>query len=221
VPEATPVTPPAAPAPPPAGAPPPAPSSILSTTTDGGAATAAGSTQQAAPGETPKGEPAKATEAPAELEIKLPQGTEADAALLSEFKPLVTEMGLKGEQAQKLFDFHVKALTQADQKTRASWEQTQKGWVESVKADKEYGGAQYEQNVKVAQKAIAKFGGPELERVLAVSGLGNHPELVRFAFRVGKAFAEDSVAATSGGPSTQTTDEARLRLQFPTMYPKD
>ncbi|MEC7472463.1 MAG: hypothetical protein VX946_03765 [Pseudomonadota bacterium] len=55
-------------------------------------------------------------------------------------------------------------------------------------------------------KAIEKFGSPELRQVLNDSGLGNHPELVKFCHRIGKAISDDSLVL--GG--TQGKDEMTI-----------
>jgi hypothetical protein len=70
-------------------------------------------------------------------------------------------------------------------------------WRAKTEADKELGGAAYEQNVGIAKTALKKFGGDAVLDVLEKTGLGNHPEIIRTFLKVGKAMADDSVATNS------------------------
>jgi hypothetical protein len=158
------------------------------------------------------------------LEFKLPDGVQADQLLMGEFKPLAKELGLDGVKGQKLVDLAVKmqggwAKQQAEQIAAQD-----KAWTESLKSDKEYGGAEFEKSLLVARQALTKFGTPELTQALESSGLGNHPEVMRFVYRVGKALAEDTMAGTHGGqaPKTPATDkETLLRTRYPSMFSKE
>jgi hypothetical protein len=51
----------------------------------------------------------------------------------------------------------------------------------------------------VAKKALDAFGTTELRSLLNESGLGNHPEVIRFMFRAGKAISEDSMVTGTKG----------------------
>lgn len=158
--------------------------------------------------------------APADVELKFPDGFKTDAEFLDGFKAWAKESGLKGEQAQKAADLHVKVLQKQAEAQRAGWEKQHKEWKDAQKADKEYGGAEYAKNVEVAYAAIAKFGKGDTELTELLKGpLGDHPALVRLMYRVGKAFAEDSSAGTSsGGPSAKNDPTAELRRIYPSMF---
>ena len=58
------------------------------------------------------------------------------------------------------------------------------------------------------------FGTPELRDVLNMTGLGNHPEIIRAFYRAGKAISED--AFVSGSPRRADDMDAAKRM-FPTM----
>ena len=131
-----------------------------------------------------------------------PDGAALDQAAVDAFTPVAKELGLTQDQAQKLVDLHaqqaqgwLQGLYDAHAKQRADW-------VAAAKADGEIGGADHTDKVAVAKDALKRFGTPELSKALEESGLGSHPEVVRFFHRVGKAIADDAVVlpATSGGP---------------------
>ncbi len=74
-------------------------------------------------------------------------------------------------------------------------------WDTQSRADKEMAGddgQQFDANLAVAVKAVDKLGTPELKVLLDQSGLGNHPEVIRFAMRAGKSLS-DSPVFTGGG----------------------
>jgi hypothetical protein len=192
---------------------PPADAPPAEATALGGAAPAA--LESAPPADAPAAPPA-----PVALEVKFPEGFAADDALVGKFKPLAQELGLDSPKAQKLVDLFVEAQTAAAQKAEAEVERQHKVWTESLKADKEFGGAEFDASVQVARKAMVKFASPELRTFLEETGLGNHPELVRFAYRIGKSIAEDSVAGTTGaGTQTpQNSDAALHRALYPSMH---
>jgi hypothetical protein len=170
-------------------------------------------------------EPAQKTEATPstaqeELQLKVPPEMAADETTLHEFKTLAKQMNLKSPDAQKLVDFSAKQQLRWKEQVESTWENQHKQWLEEAKADKEVGGDKYDANLQVARRAIAKFGTPELTNLLGEVGLGNHRELIRFCYRVGKALAEDSVAGTTGNPNGNQpqSEEAQYRVIFPTMF---
>ena len=93
------------------------------------------------------------------------------------------------------------------------WVEQQKSWVDTAKQDAEYGGEKFEENIAVAVKARDSFGTSEFNEMLDSSGLGNHPEMIRFLNRVGKAISEDSVVV--GGNSTSAL--SREAVLYPSM----
>jgi hypothetical protein len=97
--------------------------------------------------------------------------------------------------------------------------ETQK-WAAEIKADKEYGGAAFEENLALAKKAISKFGSPGLVELFKTTGIGNHPELIKAFVRAGKAISEDSLSGTTSQGPAGNNQQAKLAAMYPTMFPK-
>lgn len=138
----------------------------------------------------------------------LPEGLPADESALQAASAAFRELGLTQDQAQKLVDLHagqVKAQMDA-------WAERQEAWIGEIKSDREIGGARLERNLSYAAKALDQFGSPALRQALDESGLGNHPELVRFAIRIGKVLAEDRMVPAGGGGQRPAAD-----VMFPSM----
>lgn len=166
------------------------------------------------------GEQAKANTPPApDIEVKLPEGVEADPVLMDALKGVAKEAGLKGEHAQKLADAYIAAQTKAQEGMKAAWETRKQEWISSVKNDEEIGGAKFGESVKIANRALDKYGSKELRQMLEDTGLNNHPEVARLFTRIGRTLMEDSIAGTGVGPTGNTSsEESVLRSMYPTMF---
>jgi hypothetical protein len=139
--------------------------------------------------ETPGDKPEVKPGAPEVYEFTAPEGVTFDQAILDQFTPLAKEMNLPQDQAQKLVELYATA-----QKNQADAVQAQfAAWASDTKADKEIGGQHLEPTLHAAKVALAEFGTPELSKILEASGLGNHPEMVRFVSKVGRLMAEDKL----------------------------
>ena len=181
------------------------------TTTDSTAAPAAG-TEATATADAAGTQDTKPTEpvVPETYELKMPEGVELDQAATTEFTAIAKELKLDQEAAQKLADIGAK-MAQRQVEAHAQLVET---WTEQVKTDKDIGGDNLAENLGVARKAIDTFGSPELKALLNSTGLGNHPEVVKLAFKVGKAISEDGFV--SGAPKGNTPNDPAKRL-FPNM----
>lgn len=174
-------------------------------------------------GKTPEGEQGKDTKdgdkpagAPEAYEpFKMPEGYAVDEQLLGEFTPVLKELNLTQEAAQKVMDFAPKLIERTVAETQAAvldqvGLKDHATWAASAKADKEFGGEQFAANLATAKKAIDAFGTPELRDVLRKTGLGNHPEFLRAFYRAGKAISEDSFVP--GGKNTSAAANPATRL---------
>lgn len=149
---------------------------------------------------------------PEKYEFKMPAGVELDKAAADEFSTIAKELKLPQEAAQKVADIAVKM----QQRQAERHIETVKGWVEQCKTDKEFGGDNLERNLSVARKAIDTFGSPELKALLNQYGLGSHPELVRFAFKAGKAIDSDKFVPSGTRSATPESTSLEKRL-YPDM----
>jgi hypothetical protein len=181
----------------------------------------AGKTEEGKQGEGEKdGEkPAGAPEAYEPFTV--PEGYELDAEMLGEFTPVLKELNLPQEAAQKVIDFAPKLIEKTVAQTQAKvLEQLGlKGastWAEAAKADKEFGGEHLAENLGIANKALTAFFSKDAISALQKVGLGNHPELIRGLVKVGKAISEDSFVP--GGKTAGATQSAAQRM-YPNMNP--
>lgn len=184
------------------------------TTTDSTAANPAGTadTTAATPATAASTTDPKPTEpvVPESYELKMPDGVQLDSAAAEEFTAIAKELKLDQAAAQKLADIGAKMATRQAE----AHAQLVETWTEQVKADKEIGGDKLDENLGIARKAIDTFGSPELKALLNSTGMGNHPEVVKLAFKVGKAISEDRFV--TGSPKGNASNDPAKKM-FPNM----
>lgn len=183
------------------------------------AAAAGGQTQQATEGQTASPEAGKTEDdqskpqgAPESYEFKAPEGREFDPVVIAQFSEVAKELNLPQDAAQKVLDKMGPALAARQENAIAA---ARADWVAKTTADGEIGGPELAQKVALANGTFEKFGTPELRALLDETGLGDHPEMIRWAHRVGKAMSEDSFVAGNGARSTETT----AQRMYPGMNP--
>ena len=148
--------------------------------------------------------------APETYEVfELPENFDMNEETLGEYHTFAKENNLTQEQAQRGVDM----VAQMKQAEMTQWVDQQKSWVDDAKKDAEYGGDKFEENIAVAVKARDSFGTPEFNEMLDSSGLGNHPEMIRFLNRVGKQISEDGVIVGGSSISSQSSEAVR----YPSM----
>ncbi len=164
-----------------------------------------------------EGEAKKADAVPAALELKFPEGVQVDPANLEAFKTLAQAEGFTAKQAQAMADFDLARSTAAQKADQEFLAKTNSEWAEKVKAGKEYAADQ-----QSVAKFMKRFGTPELSALFDGKGdvpglhLGSHPALFAALASVGKALAEDTVAAPNGGAKTARNDAPSL---YRDLYP--
>lgn len=146
--------------------------------------------------------------APDQYEFQAPEGKDFSPEVIGAFSEVAKELNLSQADAQKVIDKIAPALAERQANVV---EQARTQWAESAKADKEFGGEKLTENLGLAKKALDQFGTPELRELFDKSGLGNHPEIIRAFYRVGKATSEDRVVT---GAQAQAAADPAKRL-FP------
>lgn len=170
------------------------------TTTATDTATAATATQSATD-TTKAADVAKVVTAPEKYEFVAPKDQVLDPAVVTEFSGLAKELNLSQVDAQKVIDKMAPLLAKTDATQYASRitkavETASAEWVTQSKADKEFGGDKFDANLAIAKLTFDTYGTPELKALLQASGLDNHPEMIRWAYRTGKQLAPDGTVVT-------------------------
>jgi hypothetical protein len=145
----------------------------------------------------------------------MPEGFELDDAVTESLHTVSRELDLTQEQAQKVVTSVWPVLLRRAEEQQAELHDK---WAAEAKADKEYGGKNFDDNIAKAIRAQEVLGSDGLREFLDETGLGDHPEMVRFFVKVGQLVSEDSfVGGVKGGKSVDLNDEAAVAN---VLYPK-
>lgn len=156
-----------------------------------------------------------------------PEGLDLDdetKGRIDAFADTAREMGLSQKQYQSLIEYDINRAQQLNDVAVESWNGRVEDWRKSAKADKEIGGEKLAENLKVAENAIKQFGDADLRALLKSPSqdnpnglaIGNHPAVLRFLNRVGKAIADPKLLQGDAAPQTEGT----LKRMYPSMFDK-
>lgn len=153
--------------------------------------------------------------------FNLPEGVELSEESMTEANTLFKAMNLSQAQAQQLVDFHVKSMQAAADAPMQLWADTQKEWVNQVKADKDIGHRL--PAVKAAVSKVVDSLGPlavPFREAMDLTGAGNHPAFIKAMFAIATKLTEGG-HVTAGGPSAlgQKPPGARPASAASAMYP--
>lgn len=138
-----------------------------------------------------------------DYEIKAPEGQELDSTVTGELGKVAKELNLSQDAVQKIVD----RMTPMWQKQAvARVDSLRKAWTEQSKADKEFGGNEFDANIKAVSKVYTRFTTPELRSLLEESGLNCHPEVIRMFHRLTKATSEGRYINGTGNGSVPSGD---------------
>ena len=139
-----------------------------------------------------------------------------DEETLGQAKGIFQEAKLPQETAQKFVDLYAGKLKEATETPYKLWHDTQAKWVKEINEDKEIGGDKLSEATSNAAKALdhPALKVPGLREALIFTGAGNHPAVLKFFARVGKAVSAETFVGTGGaaGPARSTAE-----LLYPTM----
>jgi len=142
--------------------------------------------------------------------LKLPEGITLDTPLLGAVEPVFKELGLTQEAASKLVEAHAKAVAASEVAREADFKTWMANQVKQHQATmRNEWGLQYDANLAVAQRGIARIMSPAAKALLDETGLGNHPEFVKAFFQVGKMVSEDTPPA-GGRPANSGKSAAEV-----------
>jgi hypothetical protein len=174
----------------------PAPAPAAEPTAEEAAAKAAADKAAEDAKEKPAGAPEKYGD------FTLPEGFKMDEPTTGKFTEWAKANNLTQEAAQDAVDMAAQMQQQTLDDLQAGIEAQSEKWAADTKVDKEFGGDKFDENLAVALKARDQFGTPELTNFLNESKLGNHPEVIRYFYRVGQAISQDGfVPGRAGAPT--------------------
>jgi len=167
-------------------------------------------TASATPAATPTVAPVTApadpvTPAPTEADAKAAADTAAAAKVAADADAAKVAADTKAASDKAEADY----VTRREKDNTDALQAAHTKWAEDARADTEIGGAQFEANLAVAQKGLEQFF-PELKEHLDITGLGNHPAVIKGFMRIGKAISQDKFLP--GGPTPTSNKQTTTVL---------
>lgn len=146
---------------------------------------------------------------PEAYELVMPEGVGLDAELLAEATPVFKEIGLTNETASKLMPFAARLIEKTaattQQKIVEAGDAQRKAWLDAAKAAGDIGGGNWGKTIGTAAKGLDAMGfvaGSPFRQFLEETGMGNHPDMIRIAAKLGELTGEDGsfARADAGAP---------------------
>lgn len=145
--------------------------------------------------------------APETYEFVAPEGQQFDTAVIDTFSGLAKELNLPQDKAQLVLDKMAPVIAQRQIDRIA---EVHEQWANETRSDKELGGDRLNESMAIAKRGLYATATPALRELLDKSGFGNHPEVIRHFYQVGKSISQDTVVtagqSTSAGQGKQAAD---------------
>lgn len=148
------------------------------------------------------------------------QKVDIDPVLLTEATPILKELGLSNEQANKVAGLVPKVQERLIQQQNDDFSAVKAGWAKEAQADEEIGGKKWKETQAFAARALDHFGAPKgspFRALLDETGLGNHPEMIRMFRKIGEAAGEDGTFARG---DAKIDKKPREEVLYPEDAPK-
>jgi len=141
--------------------------------------------------EKPSGEVEKPE--PQTFELKLPEGSLLPTEHFEKVKSWAQENKISQEDAEKALERDGSTWKAFHESQAVTVKNKVDSWPTELKQDKDFGGDKFNETVSLASRVLDHFGDASFKKELNESGLGNHPGLLKWAARVGRAMKSDEL----------------------------
>lgn len=153
---------------------------------------------------------------PEAYDIAPGEGYMVTPEIMEVVSPLFKKYNITQDGAQELANAHMDIMRQQSEAANKFRTDMVSGWVKEIKADPEFGGAKFDENMAMAKRGLRAIspqgeGSGALKELLESSGMGNHPEIIKAFARVGRMVKEDSVldkGTVAGAKAGRTVADA-------------
>lgn len=133
-------------------------------------------------------------------ELAAPEDYPISEGALKELNELCKDNGIPRNHAEAFLEYMHGNYAAAMQNQQTAMQEQAKQWIDDFRADREFGGDRFDASLADARKALATFdAGGVISSMLAQTGYGNNPDVLRIFARVGAALGEDRLIGKSGG----------------------
>lgn len=150
-------------------------------------------------------------------DLSFPEGFQAQPAELQAILGIMNTAGSRKATVSGLLGLAHKLSSEAQAAGVAALENERRMWRDTVAKHPEFGGPKLEATKNAITSLIKEHGSKELEDLLTVAGIGDHPALVSFLAKMSAGTREASPGPMSkGNPAAGNSLETALGNMFPT-----
>lgn len=147
-------------------------------------------------------------------DLKAPEGVNLDPKDLEGIAAFAKDNKLSPEAAQKILERDISMRGEYSKQFEAAKTKQIDDWSGALEADKDFGGAKYDENIAIASKGLhtlieKKIVPAEFKQMLEKSGLYAEPNIVRILHHIGKLSSEQANFAK--GSSSPIAPKATMR----------
>tara|TARA_R110000744_G_scaffold19360_3_gene51246 strand:+ start:568 stop:1287 length:720 start_codon:yes stop_codon:yes gene_type:complete len=160
--------------------------------------------------------------------FEAPEGLAIDQAALDNAMSMAKDAGLSQSQFETMVTYDLERTKEAGEAAVDTWNTRVQGWRDAAKNDTDFGGDNYDANVKDALRLMGKFGDADLTALVKSPSpenpeglaIGNNPAFLRFLNRIGKVVQGEPNLLQGDAAQTGASDAARLEKMYPSMFSK-
>lgn len=151
---------------------------------------------------------------PVKVELKIPESMKAHKVVVDEVLEFAKAHKLSPEQTQVMLDREA-AIMDNSVKSQIKTLETQKAtWAAAAQADPEIGGEKFAETLTQAQR-IYKLAPPSIQKYLEDSGLGSHPDALKWFAKIGKSGLADKLIPA--GNESHVENRSAAERMYPNM----
>lgn len=131
----------------------------------------------------------------------LPEGFAVDETQAAKLVEIVNAS--KGDPAglvKGMLGYYTEASAAAAEQLVADFNKIQETWQSEMRSDPTYGGAKFDENLRVAKETAQRLGGNEFLDMLRVTGAGNNVHMLRFLMKAAEILPKEA-SPVGGRPS--------------------
>ena len=138
-------------------------------------------------------EDAKEDHIDVEYKLALEENSFLDNSTIDEVTDFAKENNLSNDMAQEILSRQEQTLRNWIETKQNAHEEEKDGWRASVIEDKTMGGDNLKKTVEVSRRLVERYASEDFISMLRDTGYGDHPEVVKFFYKVGSAMSDDSL----------------------------
>ncbi len=148
---------------------------------------------------------------PEKYDLKIPENSLLDPASIEAVSLFAKENKLTNAQAQVILEREHGAAQAGVEAFKTRADAISQQWLKESMADKVIGGDKFKETALLANDALEKlFPGLEIKKIMDVSGLGNHPTVLKGFAEIGRMLRDPKLHPSGSTPPARPPMKDRM-----------